>query len=206
MAESAAAADLRDAEWFEGLYRRCAPGVLAYARRRLLQPEDAEDVLVETFTVAWRRRQDMPATEGEALPWLYAVAANTIAHTRRSYARRQRLQEKVAAELPSQSLDPHSAVVDHWDDQAVLAAAWPSLSDADREVLRLWAWEGLDGPSLATALGCSPDAARARLSRAKTRLRTALTTTLNSESTLAAPNAGHQVSAAPDDSSKDIRS
>lgn len=180
MGDSTVAATPRDSEWFESLYIRCAPAVLAYARRRLIQLEDAEDVLVEVFTTAWRRREDMPAADDEALPWLYATAANVIAHTRRSYARRQRLAEKVAAAAALIEPTVQSSTAARLDDHAALAAAWPALSPGDQEVLRLWAWEDLDGPGLALALGCSPDAARARLSRAKTRLRTALTSTTGS--------------------------
>lgn len=172
-------AQTRDAAWFESLYERSAPAVLAYARRRLALREDAEDVLVEVFTVAWRRREDIPGDPEEILPWLYATAANAIAHTQRSYARRQRLHVKIAANGGALTdPDPHGSIAERLDHRAALAAAWSSLPVGDQEVLRLWAWEGLDGPGLALALGCSPDAARARLSRAKTRLRTELTAAL----------------------------
>lgn len=170
----------RDTAWFEELYGRRAPLVHAYARRRLEQPEDAEDVLVEVFTVAWRRRADIPTSDDEVLPWLYATAANAIAHTRRSYARRIRLHERAAtaaatASTTSTGGDPQADVAQRLDDEASLANVWPLLPPGDQEVLRLWAWEGLDGPRLAIALGCSHDAARTRLSRARNRLRTALT-------------------------------
>lgn len=177
MVDGTEATDERGVEWFEDLYGRCAPSVHAYAQRRLTQPEDAEDVLVEVFTVAWRRRADIPTADGEALPWLYATAANEVAHARRSYARRLRLHEKVVTETPTVDGDPQDHLAQRLDNQAMLAAVWPSLPTGDQEVLRLWAWEGLDGPGLAIALGCSQDAARARLSRAKQRLRTALTPT-----------------------------
>jgi DNA-directed RNA polymerase specialized sigma24 family protein len=52
----------------------------------------------------------------------------------------------------------------------VLRAALTSLSQRDQEVLRLVAWDGLTPAQLATALGCSPVAARARLHRARGRL------------------------------------
>lgn len=183
MVDGTEATSQRDAVWFEELYGRCAPAVHAYARRRLEQPEDAEDVLVEVFTVAWRRLGDIPSSDDEALPWLYATAANAIAHTRRSYARRLRLQERVVTATASASGDPQAEVAQRLDDRAALASVWPSLPPSDQEVLRLWAWEGLDGPGLAIALGCSHDAARTRLSRAKNRLRTALTSQLGSPDT-----------------------
>ena len=71
-------------EHFVTLYERHASLVLAYARRRI-GADEAEDVLAETFLVAWRRRDDVP---DDALPWLYAVAGNVLRNRTRS-ARRQ---------------------------------------------------------------------------------------------------------------------
>lgn len=55
--------------------------------------------------------------------------------------------------------------------RAVLAA----LTADQVEVLLLSAWEGLTGAALATALGCSPVAARVRLHRARRALTHAFT-------------------------------
>src|SRR5439155_22819515 len=52
----------------------------------------------------------------------------------------------------------------------VLAAAFGALSERDREVLRLIAWEGLSLGQAAIVLGCSAVACRVRYHRAKTRL------------------------------------
>lgn len=46
---------------FEALYAAHARGVLAFAPRRTTQPDDATDVLAETFLVAWRRLDVAPA-------------------------------------------------------------------------------------------------------------------------------------------------
>jgi RNA polymerase sigma-70 factor, ECF subfamily len=54
-------------EKFEGLFRENYAAVRAYALRRA-SPELAQDVVAETFLVAWRRLDDVP---GDALPWLY---------------------------------------------------------------------------------------------------------------------------------------
>jgi DNA-directed RNA polymerase specialized sigma24 family protein len=52
-----------------------------------------------------------------------------------------------------------------------LAEAFTRLSDADREVLALIAWEGLDARSAAQVLGCSAPTATMRVFRARRRLR-----------------------------------
>lgn len=164
-----------DDAWFEGLYRRHAPAVMAYARRRLTDAQDSEDVVVEVFGIAWRRRRDLP---DDPLPWLYATAGNVIAHMTRSHTRRGRLGAKLASQ-PDAAYEPQSAI----DDAEPLRLAMSRLPESDQEVLRLWAWEDLDGPRLAQALGCSPGTARTRLHRARTRLRTTLTALMPEEGT-----------------------
>lgn len=159
--------------WFEALYRRNAPAVLAYARRRLTDPQDSEDVVVEVFGIAWRRRRDLP---DDPLPWLYATAGNVIAHMTRAHTRRGRLGAKLASQ-PCEDVQPPVEVAD------TLLAALSQLPESDQEILRLWAWEDLDGAGLALALGCSPGTARTRLHRARTRLRTVWTRDMPEEGT-----------------------
>ena len=138
---------------FEQIYSEHADAIRAYVRRRA--PEDVvDDVVSEVFLVCWRRLDDVP---GEALPWLYAVARRTLANDRR---RRER-----AAHVPVD--------VDHEPEpvgDSALAAAFAELSDTDREVLRLVAWEGLSLRDAARVLDCSPVACRVRYHRAKSRL------------------------------------
>ena len=49
---------------FETLYAETWRDILGYALRRTAGPEDAADILAEVFTVAWRRRADIPAGAG----------------------------------------------------------------------------------------------------------------------------------------------
>ncbi|RBY86823.1 RNA polymerase sigma factor [Blastococcus sp. TF02A-26] len=145
----------------EGWYRAHYWAVTRYVARRLTdQPEDVRDVVAEVFATAWRRRSAVPP---EVLPWLYGVAANVLANERRRRARSTRLAERLAREPagPEQPPELPDAV-----DRAMA-----QLSDADREVLRLAAWEQLTTDELALALRCSRSAAAMRLSRARTRLR-----------------------------------
>jgi RNA polymerase sigma-70 factor (ECF subfamily) len=161
--------------WVTELFGRHSAAVLAYARRRLDSAEDAEDVVVEVFATAWRRRADVP---DDALPWLYATAAHVIAHVLRSDARRTRLGAKLATVRPIRTdpgqVDPADAVVDAAAARGVVAAALDDLSESDAELLRLWAWEQLEPTEIAAVLGCSPGTARTRMHRAKARLRAAL--------------------------------
>lgn len=137
---------------------------MAYARRRT-DRATADDVVAETFLVAWRRLDDLPAER--ALPWLYGVARRILANQRRARDRRARLAVRLW------SLDRRTG----GDDDAAhhsLLVALASLSPGDQEVLRLAAWEQLTATEIATVLDCSANAAALRLSRAKRRLRSAL--------------------------------
>jgi RNA polymerase sigma-70 factor (ECF subfamily) len=144
-------------EAFRSLFHRHYGAVYAYAARRLGR-DDAGDAAAEVFTVAWRSIRRVP--EGSELPWLYGVARKVVANQRRSVARRLRLQERV------RFVPPPPAVADGTDLDAVLA----SLSEADREVLMLAAWEGLDPTGIGQVLGCTANAAAVRLHRARVRL------------------------------------
>ena len=61
-------------------------------------------------------------------------------------------------------------------DDGALAVAFNALSERDREVLRLIAWEGLSLADAATVLECSGVACRVRYHRAKSRLASRLAT------------------------------
>jgi RNA polymerase sigma-70 factor, ECF subfamily len=138
---------------FERIYEEHRDAVRAYVRRRA--PESlVEDVVSDTFLVCLRRLDRVP---DEPLPWLYAVARKTLANHRRRLAR-QVPAERFAAPEPEPAGD------------GALAAAFAELSDRDREVLRLVAWEGLSLCDAAVVLGCSAVACRVRFHRAKTRL------------------------------------
>jgi len=153
---------------FEALFAECHPPVRAYALRRA--PFDvAQDVVAETFLVAWRRLDDVPRSE--PLPWLYRVARGVLANARRSAARADALVARAgAAEPPPASCDPGERL----GDAEVVRSALAALSEADREVIMLVAWEGLDAVAAARAAGCSRATFAVRLHRARRRLAAAL--------------------------------
>src|SRR5712691_10896476 len=80
-------------ERFTQLYRRYQPQVLAYARRRLPEP-DAIEVAADAFVAAWRHLDSAPA---DPLPWLYRMARNTVANQLRINGPRRRVQKQVHA-------------------------------------------------------------------------------------------------------------
>lgn len=137
-------------ERFEGMYAEHRVRVLGYVLRRTESPDDAADVMAETFLVTWRRLDDAP--EGElARLWLYGVARRVLANHRRGERRRVRLAEKLRDELSVRL--PLEAPA---GEGTSMAAAFRSLSDDDRELLALHGWEGLDAEIIETPTGLLP--------------------------------------------------
>ena len=151
---------------FRCLYDAHFNAVLGYALRRTARPEDAADVVSETFLVAWRRVQHVPSGDGARL-WLYGVARRVLANQRRGDRRRHRLGERLRLDLATVVPDISDRVV---QDQAV-GDAMRRLSARDEEVLALHLWEGLESREIADILGLPASVVRPRLSRARARLR-----------------------------------
>ena len=151
---------------FEALYEVAFRRVLAYALRRADSPEDAADVVAETFAIAWRRLDDVP-TDDRAVLWLYATARRVLANEIRRRRRRSALVERLGAELAT-AVPPVTAGRD--PDRLTEALALRQLKEEDRELLMLAGWEGLDADELSSLLGCSAAAVRIRLHRARRRL------------------------------------
>jgi len=152
------------------LYERHAPAVFAFVARRA-GPPAAEDLLGEVFVEALEARvRYRPHRSGSALPWLYGIAANVVrAHLR---ARRPSAVVDLDVGVDWHAVDDRLDALTHRDR---LREALAALSPAEREVFLLVAWEGLTSAEAAHALGVAPGVARTRLSRARQRARTALT-------------------------------
>jgi RNA polymerase sigma-70 factor (ECF subfamily) len=159
--------DERDAgRW--AVYERHVDAIRAYAARRV-ERDAVDDVVAETFAIAWRR---LPR-EADPLPWLYGVARKVVHGHRRSHARRGALLERVAGSGAAQACPPPDPAEVLPGDPA-LARAFATLTEQEREAIRLVAWECLEHADAARAAGCSRATFAVRLSRARLRLRRAL--------------------------------
>jgi RNA polymerase sigma factor (sigma-70 family) len=153
---------------FEEVYHRSYKQILGYVIRRCESPEDASDVVAETFAIAWRRIDDVPPGE-EATLWLYGVARKALANHYRGERRRRHHRQALADTITPFFPGPEESL-----DLLVITSVFRSLPEEDRELLSLLAWEGLDTAQTAKVLGRSPNAVRIRLYRARKRLARAL--------------------------------
>ena len=158
---------------FRRLFDDTERDLLGYAVRRVSRPEDAADVVAETFLVAWRRLDDVPPG-AEARLWLYGVARRQLANQRRGQLRRSQLADRLRAELPG-ALAAATGGAGEDERAADVRAALARLGDEDRELLRLSSWEGLSPGEIATVLELPAVTLRSRLHRARKRLRAELT-------------------------------
>ena len=132
--------------------------------------QSADDLVSETFVVAWRRLRDIPEP---ALPWLLGVARNMVRELIRAEGRRGLLESELRTwAADAVAVSPDETVATRIDVLRALAA----LRENDREVLILTAWHALTPHEAALVLGVSPASIRVRLHRARRRLRTALET------------------------------
>lgn len=141
----------------ERLYSEHHHAVLRFARAR--DYDLAEDVVSETFAIAMRRADAIPA--GAERAWLCGVADNVLRNLRRKEAR--------AASLPG-VLQPHSSTTTPPHDPPVVGPALNELPDTERAVLALTAFEGLTSGEAADRLGLSPGSTRNAMVRARRNL------------------------------------
>lgn len=152
---------------FREVYDGHSDAIARYCLRRL-STHDAQDATAEVFLVAWRRFGEVPSGD-EALLWLYRVAHNVVRNAHRSKTRARRLAARVHREPTYHEPGPEPQIVRRERDQEVVDALG-RLSDGDREVLRLRAYERLSIPQISSVLGCSEEAAKKRVARALRRL------------------------------------
>lgn len=150
-------------EHFETIFRQVYADLTRFAVRRVGSSQ-ADDLVSETFTVAWRRRHDFPRTTGEARAWLFGIARRLALATHRADARAQALAVRLAQpDREHTVLSPEEGVVAGVD----LTRAWNRLSAGQQEVLALTVLEGLNATEAGAVLGVSPTAYRLRLMRAR---------------------------------------
>ena len=161
------AEDQRREEFIEA-YRSLYPAICGYALRRTANPQDAADVVADTFLTFWRRFDDAPSGD-EMRPWLYGIARRILANLHRSERRRTALADRLVGDFQMIDLqvEAHGTEIDA---DSPTARAFALLSETDRELLSLVAWENLSHEELSVVLVVSRPVVRLRLHRARRRL------------------------------------
>lgn len=140
-----------------------------YRHSRGLAPSwsDADDVVAVTFLEAWRKRDHIQFVDGSMLPWLLRTATYTASNLARASRRYKAALQRLP---PGEPQPDHSEQFD--DGDAVTALR--KLSPVDQEVLTLCVLEGITTEDAARIMSVRIGTIKSRLSRAKARLRAAI--------------------------------
>jgi len=150
---------------FEELWESYAHRISAYATRHV-GPNAAQEIVADTFLVAWRRLKDVP---NDALPWLIVVARNTISVARRSERRAHTLEfalAQLSAAAAPAAVGPEAIMIE----RDTMLRGIAGLTEVEREALLLTSWDGLGAAQAAIVADCSTTAFHVRLHRARRRL------------------------------------
>jgi RNA polymerase sigma-70 factor, ECF subfamily len=167
-----------DPRQFAALYDRHA-GILFRFLVRRVGRDTGDELLGETFRIAFERRGTFDLDRPNARPWLYGIATNLVGKHRRREARRLAATARLAVgERVGRAAGPADPFADRVDDRLDAHAAWPAVAQAvaelpagERDALLLYAWEQLSYDEIAAALGIPTGTVRSRLHRARGRLR-----------------------------------
>jgi RNA polymerase sigma-70 factor (ECF subfamily) len=155
----------RGDEHFEALYRGSYKEIFAYVLRHAgADTGAAADLVAEVFVVALRKQHAIPSPPEDRL-WLYGVARRVVLDHQQRRKRLLRLHSRLQETAISEA-SPNDDL-----SRVRVREAIESLRPADREVLKLVAWDGLSHTEAAQILGCTPNAVALRLHKARSRLR-----------------------------------
>lgn len=153
---------------FRDLVARHGPAVLRVCRRFVHDPHDAEDAMQATFLILVQRAPSIRDPE-QLDRWLAGVARRVAARARkRTLLRTEREQRwaETRAEVSTDAEKPMQAEL-----RRAVREELGRLSDADRQPLTLCYLDGLTHEEAARRLGCPVGTVKARLVRARRRLR-----------------------------------
>ena len=152
-------------EHFNAVFRAHMPEISRFLARRVDQSE-VEDLAADLFAIAWNKRAAIP--EGFELPWLYKTARYLISNHLKKHNNRSRIELLIARPEAAPSAES-IAIAD-----SALGSAWAKLQGFERELISLWAYEGLSNREIGLTLEISENAAAIRLTRAKQKLKNLL--------------------------------
>lgn len=164
---------------FVQLYERHRNAVFRFAYRLLGSAEMAEDVTHDCFLSLIRRPGNFDPSRAQLRTYLYAAARNLSLKYFRNSGREGSLDDlNEEPQVPVRE-EPLRRLLDEELSQKVKEAVF-SLPPLQREALVLFEYEGLALSEIAGIVGTDVGAVKARLHRARERLRTTLRPYLNS--------------------------
>ncbi len=163
----------RDERALAELVDLASPWLLGVVQGILGDPDESEDVVVETFRVAWEKVRPVEVGTRGLVPWLLEIARNRAIDRLRARRRRARLADQVAgAGQPVVApIEPNEAARPGWHVHAEVHRALERLPGEQQETVRLAYFEGRTHSEIAEALGIPLGTVKTRLRLGLGRLR-----------------------------------
>ena len=154
---------------FAEAYRRLSAPILRFAAGRL-SPDQAKDVVHDTFEVVWRKRDECPDDPDQWAAWIVGIARKKILQELDRTQRKHHDGRFIADQTIGAESDPEPDVADLVTASDTGRWVLTQLNDNERELLDLAFIERLDPEHGAQALGLSPSAYASRISRLRRRI------------------------------------
>ncbi len=183
-ARDGAAADAQSVAAFDRLYREHVDRMYRFAQRLCGSPDDAKDLVQETFLSAYRSLKNFRGESGVST-WLYTIAAHACQRMRRKRKGEPERELSLDAlistpdgdmplQIPGEDLSPE-ARLQYKELRHSLFSAVHQLPKKYRMVLVLRDMEGLSAREVGAVMGLTERAVKSRLHRARLFVRHELT-------------------------------
>ena len=148
---------LGDAAAFEQLYDRHSSTLYALLLRILANPDDAQEVLQETFVKAWMNAKMFDSVRGSDVAWLISIARSRGIDRLRSRKIRGDREDEAGREVSSSFgfVEKRTGADDaiQSEERTAVRGALAELPESQRIALALAYFEGLSQSEIAEKLG-----------------------------------------------------
>ncbi len=164
----------------ERLYDMYSAALYAVAYRISGERSDAEEIVLDSFSQAWRDAPRFQSDRGSVIAWLTMICRSRALDLIRSRGRRANVVTKAAMAEPDATPGMGSAEprtdrdVERTERRQIVAEALRSLSPPQREAVQLAFYEGLSHSEIAERLGEPLGTVKTRVRLAMQRLRDSL--------------------------------
>jgi RNA polymerase sigma-70 factor (ECF subfamily) len=164
----------RDEGALAELIEVAAPWLLGLAQGMLHDQDEAEEVVQETFRIAWEKSPSIDHSLRGLMPWLLTITRNRAVDALRARRRRLGLLDRAPAPPPVAPVEPDEAGHPGWHVHGAVHRALAELPPEQRQAVQLAYFEGQTHGEIATRLAIPLGTVKTRLRLGLTRLRSSL--------------------------------
>ena len=155
-------------------YREHGRVLHGFAVNALGDRAEAEDLVQEVFTRAWRSSERYDPDRASVRPWLFAIARNLVLDVHRTRSRRPRMSDQMTGEAPESAAPTEPGPEDEVVERLRVVTALARLSPEHREVVAAVHLDGMTYAELAASTGVAVATLRTRMYYGLRAMRTVL--------------------------------